>query len=694
MKRKLRRKATKTAMKKLKADELQLRINKIYVESSDSNSDYEISSDSEEIANFDEGYHVATASENNNNSDTISLQSDKVAEEIYIMADVQSGLSESSSQSDRSEVEENAMVFRNVAQMEQFVIESVRAWASQSGVLSMLKVNDLLKRLSVGLPNMPKSHKTLLKNNLNLEISNLESGGKIWYKGFTVNLDQMLLQDYLQIHGKIIIDINIDGLPLFSSSKLKFWPILGHLVGTLNEPFIIAVYCGKSDPQNVEEYLEKYVSELEALFHNGYEYEGNNYEVVIRNYVLDAPARAFIKCCKGHSGYAGCEKCIVIGEYNNHRITFVDLNQPLRTDESFRNREQPQHHEGISPLERLGTGLVSQFRLDAMHLLYIGVFRRLLYFWLFVVGVWKLHRDIINLISEVFVFLKEICPHDFNRKPRSLNDFNLYKATEFRRILLYDGIVAFKDLIHDNIYKHVLLLHSAAYILASSTLVHTHLHLAEQFIKTFISHSVVLYGTSFVVYNVHSLSHLPKECQEHGVMDNFSAFCYENRLKSMKDSLRSGYKPLQQIARCDLDKKEKIEIILDSKPNQFVLSLKHYIADEIICGPQYRKVTIGNVVFKIGKKDSCFKTLNGSVVLLKNLVYRHRTLFFIGCKFKKQEDFYTYPLPSSELGIICVSQLEERRAAYPVSDIQCKCYLISNRDNFLCIPLLHTIPLI
>lgn len=46
------------------------------------------------------------------------------------------------------------------------------------------------------------------------------------------------------------------------------------------------------------------------------------------------------------------------------------LNQPLRTDESFRNREQPQHHEGISPLERLGTGLVSQFRLDAMHLLY------------------------------------------------------------------------------------------------------------------------------------------------------------------------------------------------------------------------------------------------------------------------------------------------------------------------------------
>lgn len=504
----------------------------------------------------------------------------------------------------------------------------------------------------------------------------------------------MLLQDYLQIYKKIIIDINIDGLPLFKSSKVKFWPILGHLVGSLNEPFIIAIFCGVSDPQNVEEYLEKYVSELETLLHNGYIYEGKNYEFIIRNYILDAPARAFIKCCKGHSGYAACEKCTVIGEYNNHRVTFVDLNQPLRTDESFSNREQPQHHDGTSPLERLGTGLVSQFRLDAMHLLYAGVFKRLLYYWLYVVGAWKLHGDIINLISEVFVSFRKLCPQEFNRKPRSLNYFNLFKATEFRRILLYDGIVAFKGLIHDNIYKHFLLLHSAVYIMASPTFVHTHLHLAEQFIKTFISHSVVLYGKSFVVYNVHSLNHLFQECHEYGAIDEFSAFRYENRLKSIKDSLRSGYKPLQQVARRDLHTKKNIEIILNSKPDQFVLSLKHYIADEIIRGPQYRKVSIGNVIFRIGIKDPCFKISNGDVVLLKNLVHKHRTLFFIGCKFRKQEDFYTYPLPSSELGIICISQLQQEKIAYRLNDIQCKCYLIPNGDNYLCIPLLHTIPLI
>lgn len=56
----------------------------------------------------------------------------------------------------------------------------------------------------------------------------------------------------------------------------------------------------------------------------------------------------------------------------------------------------------------------------------------------------------INLISEVFVFLREFCPQDFNRKPRSLNNFKLFKATKFRPILLYDGIVAFKNLIHNS----------------------------------------------------------------------------------------------------------------------------------------------------------------------------------------------------------------------------------------------------
>lgn len=103
--------------------------------------------------------------------------------------------------------------------------------------------------------------------------------------------------------------------------------------------------------------------------------------------------------------------------------------------------------------------------------------------------------------------IESSCLSDFNRKPR---EFNLahYKATEFRRILLYDGIVIFKDNVLNNVYKHFLILHCGLYILSSPVLVQTHLAYADELLKLFITHSAVIFGYKFVVYNVHSLYHL------------------------------------------------------------------------------------------------------------------------------------------------------------------------------------------
>lgn len=42
----------------------------------------------------------------------------------------------------------------------------------------------------------------------------------------------MNLENYLEIHERIVIDVNIDGLPLFKSSREHFWPLLDRLVGT------------------------------------------------------------------------------------------------------------------------------------------------------------------------------------------------------------------------------------------------------------------------------------------------------------------------------------------------------------------------------------------------------------------------------------------------------------------------------
>lgn len=42
------------------------------------------------------------------------------------------------------------------------------------------------------------------------------------------------------------LQLNVDGLPLFKSSSLQFWPILGMLQEHCKKPFVIALYCEKS----------------------------------------------------------------------------------------------------------------------------------------------------------------------------------------------------------------------------------------------------------------------------------------------------------------------------------------------------------------------------------------------------------------------------------------------------------------
>ncbi|ESP02012.1 hypothetical protein LOTGIDRAFT_111295 [Lottia gigantea] len=44
------------------------------------------------------------------------------------------------------------------------------------------------------------------------------------------------------------IQVNIDGLPLFKSSSIQFWPILGRLLLPYTaEPFVIGIYVGDSN---------------------------------------------------------------------------------------------------------------------------------------------------------------------------------------------------------------------------------------------------------------------------------------------------------------------------------------------------------------------------------------------------------------------------------------------------------------
>ena len=178
-----------------------------------------------------------------------------------------------------------------------------------------------------------------------------------------------------QYSGDVIkLIINIDGLPLYKSSSTTAWPILG-MFGDM-DPFIIALYCGKGKPTDLNAYLRDFCDEAEILKLNGIGCNGVLYSVLVWLFVCDAcDARAFLKCIKGHQGYHACERCVMVDEYQG-RIVFHDGDAGVRTDGSFSALEYEEHQNNRSILIDYGHVCVTGFVLDYMHLVLLGVVKR------------------------------------------------------------------------------------------------------------------------------------------------------------------------------------------------------------------------------------------------------------------------------------------------------------------------------
>ena len=136
---------------------------------------------------------------------------------------------------------------------------------------------------------------------------------------------------------------------------------------------------------------------------------------------------------------------------------------------------------------------------------------------------------------------------EFARKPRALSEMDRWKATEFRLILLYTRPIAFKGRIPDAMYNNFMLFFTAISILANPTLCRPFCNYAKELLVGFVQHLGSLYGKDQIVFNVHSLVHLPNDVKLHGPLDTFSAFPFENFLKSLKRLVRKSNFALQQV---------------------------------------------------------------------------------------------------------------------------------------------------
>lgn len=499
----------------------------------------------------------------------------------------------------------------------------------------------------------------------------------------------------------IKITINIDGLPLSKSSQQQFWPILGSVL-PYNNVFIIGIYYGNEKPADANNFLQDFINEAIEICENGICIDNCNIQCRIEALICDTPAKAFALCIKEHSGYSSCTKCITEGEYIKNRICFPQMDAPLRTDEDFIEKVDDNYHNPnvtSSLLKIPHFKPVTNVPLDYMHLICLGIMRKLIYLWLDGDLHFRMQHRAVKEISTRLIQLKPSIPSEFVRKPRGMDCIRLWKATEYRLILLYTGPVAFKSILKTNVYTHFMIFHVIIRLMSSKNL-REYLSYAQELVFFFIKTFIKLYGIHNVSHNVHSLLHLVNDVRRFGPLDDFSAFKFENYMQTLKKLLRKSEKPLQQVVRRCIEK----EINLDTSPLQNISSSFILTHPDLVAlhydgpltfdcnNPQYKVIKYNGITFKAGTlANNCCGLSDGTIVCIENVAHckKRNIPMIIGYEFLEKKDLFDVPCPSSLLGIYCVHLLSHLKS-WPLETVITKYVkLPCGNDTFAVFPLLH-----
>lgn len=560
-------------------------------------------------------------------------------------------------------------------------ITRLRKWAIVHKV-KKVAVTGLLKILHSHhcFQHFPKDYRSLLRTPRKVPVTIVEPG-EYCHVGL-----QRCLESYLQICKPksfgIGIQINVDGLPLYSSTSLQFWPILGSISGT-DVVFPIGIYVGKSKPADVHQYLEAFVEEAMNLTENGFIYLGNKYTVNIDSFICDTPARAYICNIKGHTGYYCCGKCQIKGRPCDNRVVYTELNCEIRTNEQFRNQTFSKHHNGTTPLTQLPIDLVQDLPFEYMHLVCLGVTRKILLLWMRgKPGKYKLHKPAIDELSDAHLSLVLQTPIEFTRKPRSLWEIDRWKATELRMFLLYTGPLILKYHLPEKIYSHFMCFSVAVRILATPNQTTEQIDYADNLLRYFVYKYKKIYGSVNCSYNVHGLIHLSDDVRKHGHLDQFSAFKFENYLGHLKSLLESPTFVLQQVYKRLVEKE-----LLGIPDNLHQNTTRKAPTRSVTC-KYCPRLACDNLVFR----NLSIRT--GTVVILKSgkLVSFQFTCKcleskFCGKEIEKIKPLFTCPCDSTLYDIGFVKKTKPEISIHKLSNIVTKCVNYSLKSKQVIFPL-------
>lgn len=546
--------------------------------------------------------------------------------------------------------------------------------AQGNSILSLLRTHSCFH-------DLPKDIRTLLNTpRKSVAVSVVEPGEYIHFDLETSIIRSLMYISPSSIADQLIIDFNTDGCALDRSGSIHLWPIQYRIANIQHsKPIVVGIYKGTQKPYNPNQFFEKFIADIGKIMSTGgINLHGNKVPLRLRCFIADAPARAFILNHRGHTFSQPCSKCKVCGTRSGGRYVFNDVNHPLRTDEEYIRCLDDHHKEGKSPLSMIPIGMVSQVPFEYMHLVCLGVMKKLLSAWVY--GKYsrlsKLSGRSISIMCARLNTLKEYCPSDFSRKPRSLDACSKYKATEFRQFLLYTGLVVTYGILNDQVYKHFLFLHSAIRILISNSPSKLQIRFAELALR-----SENLYGSTFNSYNVHGLLHLTNDVRHLGSLDTFSAFPYENNMSIFRKYCRKPELPLQQF----FNRMTEIELHGTNHKRDNNSSIHVFMQSGVNNNSQYRKITFNGISLGVDMRDSCCLLHDGSVCIVFEIVKNNNLYVLEVKKFLQIDDFYDIGILSSVLQVYKCSMLSNEIFRIHLQNIRAKCYKMplwnSTHDN-------------
>jgi len=275
---------------------------------------------------------------------------------------------------------------------------------------------------------------------------------------------------------------------------------------------LTALWCGNIKPV-MDLYLRPFVEELKDLHENGIDCFCNDSDqpINIKVHTLVSPIDSIARCCLQNNnqfnGKYGCSFCLNPGKHikvgNGYARVYCGGEGTTRTEQQHRRDAEQAVQEdriihgvkGVSLLLFLPIfNIIFSFPPEYMHAVLLGVVKSFFFAWFdssnnerpWYIGSKK------NIFNDRLLKIVPSC--EITRTPRSLDDIRLFKASEWKNLLLYYSLPCLRDLLHQRYLKHWSLLVFSMHKLLSPKISVDDLRKSESALTTFVRKTESLYG--------------------------------------------------------------------------------------------------------------------------------------------------------------------------------------------------------